>query len=150
MIPSLNSYFCVVEIKRKWNLPSFQMEVSQTLGEKTTSAAWKKQDHLKGTRTLSLNFIFLNKTFPALNNRGKCIAYSGKNAPELRFKTPTECVKPAKCFIVHKLLGWFYHTDGKGCAFFLTSDDKAVGRGSNDFTRTETFEIISRHCYLFI
>ena len=144
MISSLNSYFCVVEIKRKWNLPSFQMWVSQTLGEKTTSATWKKQDHLKGTRSLSLNFIFLNKTFTVLNNRGKCIVYSGKNAPN------AFSVKPTKCFIVHKLLIWFYHTDGKRCAVCLTSDDEAVGRGTNDFTRIGTFEIISRHCNLFI
>ena len=73
-----------------------------------------------------------------------------KNALKLRFKAPTECVKPAKCFIEHKLLGLFYHTDGKGCAVCLTSDDEAVGRGTNDFTRIGTFEIISRHCYLFI
>ena len=81
------------------------MWVSQTLGDKTSSAACKKQDHLKETRSLSLNFIFLHKTFTMLNNRGKCIVYSGKSAPKLCFKTPTECVKPAKCFIVHKFLG---------------------------------------------
>ena len=149
MISSLNSYFCEVEIKRKWNLPSFQMWVSQTLGEKTSSAAWKKQDHLKETRSLSLNFIFLNKTFTVLNNRRKCIVYSGKMRLNYVLKL-TECVKPAKCFIVHKLLIWFYHAGGKRCAVCLTSDDEAVGRGTNDFTRIGTFEIISRHCYLFI
>ena len=51
---------------------------SQALGEKTTSATWRKQDHLKGRRSLSLNFNFLNKTFTVLNNRKKCIVYSGK------------------------------------------------------------------------
>ena len=38
-------YFCVDEIKRKWNLPSFQMWVSQTFGEKIASAIRDKQDH---------------------------------------------------------------------------------------------------------
>ena len=150
MISSLNSYFCVVEIKRKWNLPSFQMWVSQTLGEKTTSATWKKQDHLKETRSLSLNFIFLNKTFTMLNNGGKFIVYSGKSAPEMCFKTPTECVKQAKCFILHKLSGWIYHKDGKRRAFCLTCGDKAVGRKLNGFTRTATFQIISSHYYVLI
>ena len=113
---------------------------------------WRENifSYLKETRSLSLNFIFLNKTFTMLNNRGKCIVYSGKSAPKLCFKTPTECVKPAKCFIAHKLSGWFYHTDGKRCAFFLTSSNEAVGRGTNDFIRIGTFEIISSHCYLFL
>ena len=40
---------------------------------------------------------------------------------------------------------------GKSMNFpVTTSDDEAVGRGTNDFTRIGTFEIISRHCYLFI
>ena len=128
----------------------FQQRDFHALRRNWWFVTWKKQEHLKGTRSLSLNFIFLNKTFTVLNNRGKCIVYSGKNVPKLRFKTPTECVKPAKCFIVHKLLIWFYHTDGKRCAVCLTSDDEAVGRGTNDFARIGTFEIISRHCYLFI
>ena len=55
-------------------------------------------------------------------------------------------MKPAKCFIVHKFLGWFYHTDGK----LLTSGDEAVGRVTTDFIRIGTFEIISRHSYLFL
>ena len=59
-------------------------------------------------------------------------------------------MKSAKCFIAHKLSGWFYHTDGKRCAFFLTSSNEAVGRGTNDFIRIGTFEIISSHCYLFL
>ena len=54
-------------------------------------------------------------------------------------------MKPAKCFIAHKLSGWFYHTDGKRCA-----SNEAVGRGTNDFIRIGTFEIISSHCYLFL
>ena len=58
------------------------------------------------------------------------------------FKTHTECVKPAKCFIVHKLSEWVYHTDGKR-AFCLTCGDEAVARKTNDFTRMGTFEIIS-------
>ena len=33
-----------------------------------------------------------------------CIVYSGKSAFELCFKTPKERVKPAKCFIVYRLL----------------------------------------------
>ena len=85
-----------------------------------------------------------------LNKRGKCIVYSGKNAPKLCFKTPTVCVKPAKCFIVHKLSGSFYHTDGTSCALCLTCGDEAVGRRANDFTRIGTFEIISSHYYVLI
>ena len=57
--------------------------ITNTLRENNVS-------YLKETRSLSLNFIFLNKTFTVLNNRGKCIVYSGKNVPKLRFKTPTE------------------------------------------------------------
>ena len=79
----------------------------------------------------------------------KCIVYSGKSAPKLCFKTPTECMKPAKCFIVHKLSGWFYPTDGKRCAC-LTCGDIAVGRKTNDFTRIGTFEIISSHYCVLI
>ena len=85
-----------------------------------------------------------------LNKGEKCIVYSGKSAPKLCFKTPTECVKPAKCFVVHKLSGWFYHTDGKSCALCLTCGDEAVGRRANDFTRIGTFEIISSHYYVLI
>ena len=80
-----------------------------------------------------------------LNKGEKCIVYSGKSAPKLCFKTPTECVKPAKCFIVHKLSGWFYQTDGKSCALCLTCGDEAVGRRANDFIRIGTSEIISSH-----
>ena len=41
---------------------------------------WRENifSYLKETRSLSLNFIFLNKTFTVLNNRRKCIVYSGK------------------------------------------------------------------------
>ena len=49
--------------------------------------------------------VILNKTFTMLNNRRKCIVYSGKSAPKQCFKIPTEYVMPAKCFIVYKLLG---------------------------------------------
>ena len=49
--------------------------------------------------------VILNKTFTMLNNRRKCIVYSGKSAPKQCFKIPTEYVTPAKCFIVYKLLG---------------------------------------------
>ena len=83
-----------------------------------------------------------------LNKGEKSIVYSGKSAPKLCFKTHTECVKPAKCFIVHKLSGWFYQTDGKSYALGLT--DEAVGRRANDFTRIGTFEIISSHYYVLI
>ena len=75
----------------------------------------------------------------------KWIVYSGKSAPKICFKTPTECVKLAQCFIVHKLSRWFYHTDGKRCASCLTCSDEALGRKSNDSTRIGTFEIISNH-----
>ena len=84
-----------------------------------------------------------------LNKGEKCIVYSGKSAPKLCFKTPTECVKPSKCFIVHKLSGWFYHADGKRCARCLTCGDEALGR-ANDFTRIGTFQIISSHYYVLI
>ena len=40
------------------------MWVSQIFGEKTSSCSY-----LKETRSLSLNFIFLNKKFTVLNNR---------------------------------------------------------------------------------
>ena len=85
-----------------------------------------------------------------LNKGEKCIIYSGKSAPKLCFKTPTECVKPAKCFIVHKLWGLFYHKDGTSCDLCLTCGDEAVGRRANDFTRIGTFEIISSHYYVLI
>ena len=49
-----------------------------------------------------------------------------------------------------QIVDMIYHTDGKRCAVCLTSHEEAVGRGTNDFTRIGTFEIISRHCYLFI
>ena len=48
---------------------------------------------------------------------------------------------------MHKLSGWFYHTDGKSCALCLTCGDEAVGRRANDFTRIGTFEIISSHWF---
>ena len=80
----------------------------------------------------------------------KWIVYSDKSAPKICFKTPTECVKLADCFIVHKLSRWFYHTDGKRCASCLTCSDEALGRRSNDFTRIATFEIISNHYYELI
>ena len=73
-----------------------------------------------------------------LNDRENCFVYSDKSAPRLCFKITIECVKPAKCFIVKKLLGRFYHTDGKRCAFCLTYDDEALGRRTNDFTRIGT------------
>ena len=113
---------------------------------------WRENifSYLKETRSLSLNFIFLNKKFTVLNNREKCIVYFGKSAPKLCFKIPTECVKPAKCFIVHKSLGRFYHTNCTLCAFCLTSSDEVVGRGKKDLIRIATFEIISSHCYLFL
>ena len=47
------------------------MWVSQIFGEKTSSCSY-----LKETRSLSLNFIFLNKTFTMLNNGEKRIVYS--------------------------------------------------------------------------
>ena len=40
-----------------------------------------------------------------LNNGGKCTVYSGKSAPKICFKTPTECVKPAKCFDRAQIVG---------------------------------------------
>ena len=64
------------------------------------------------------------------------------------FKTHTECVKSAKCFIVHKLSEWVYHTDGKH-AFCLTCGDEAVARKTNDFTRIGIFEIIASYYYEF-
>ena len=76
--------------------------------------------------------------------------YSDKIAPKICFKTPTEGVKQAECFIVHKLSRWFYHTDGKRCASCLTCSDEALGRRSNDFTRIATFEIISNHYHELI
>ena len=85
-----------------------------------------------------------------LNKGEKFIVYSGKSAPKLCFKTPTECVKPTKCFIVHKLSGWFYHTDGKSYAICLTCGDEAVGRRANDFTRIGTFEIVSSYYYVLV
>ena len=85
-----------------------------------------------------------------LNKGEKCIVYSGKSAPKICFKTLTECVKPAKCLIVHNLSGWVYHTDGKRCAFCLTCGDEAVARKTNDFTRIGTFEIISSYYYVLI
>ena len=83
-----------------------------------------------------------------LNKGEKCIVYSGKSAPKLCFKTPTECVKPAKCFIVHKLSGCFYQK--KRCALCLTCGAEAVGRRADDFTRIGTFEIISSHYSVLI
>ena len=47
------------------------MWVPQIFGEKTSSCSY-----LRETRSLSLNFIFLNKTFTMLNNREKRIVYS--------------------------------------------------------------------------
>ena len=79
----------------------------------------------------------------------KLIVYSDKSAPKICFKTPTECVKLAECFIVHKLSRWFYRTDGKCCAACLTCGDEALGRRLNDFTGIATFEIISNHYYDF-
>ena len=92
----------------------------------------------------------LEQTFDMLNKGEKCIVYSRKGAPKLWFKTPTVCVMPTKCFIVHKLSGWFSHTDGKSCALCLTCGDEAVGRRANDFTRIGTFEIISSHYSVLI
>ena len=80
----------------------------------------------------------------------KLIVYSDKSAPKICFKTPTECVKLAECFILHKLSRWFYHTDGKLCASCLTCSDEALGGRSNDFTRIGTFEIVSNHYYELI
>ena len=48
--------------------------------------------------------VILNKTFIMLNDKEICIVYSGKGALELCFKTPKEHMKPAKCFIVYRLL----------------------------------------------
>ena len=64
----------------------------------------------------------------------KLIVYSDKSAPKICLKTPTECVKPTKYFIVHKLSGWFYHTDGKRCAFCLT-----CGKKSERFYKNRNF-----------
>ena len=55
-----------------------------------------------------------------------------------------------KCFIVQKLSGWFYQTDGKRCALCLTCGNKPLEIRTNDFTRIGTFEIILSHCCLFI
>ena len=55
-----------------------------------------------------------------------------------------------KCFIVQKLSGWFYHTDGKRCGFCLTCGNKPLEIRTNDFTRIVTFEIILSHFCLFI
>ena len=80
-----------------------------------------------------------------------CIVYSGKNALELCFETPKHRVKPAKCFIVYRLLRWFYHTDGKHCTFCLTYGDKALGRRADDLTKiARNFAIISSHYYVLI
>ena len=43
-----------------------------------------------------------------------------------------------KCFIVQKLSGWFYHTDGKRCAFCLTCGKKPLEIRTNDFTSFKT------------
>ena len=75
----------------------------------------------------------------------KCIVYSGRSASKLCFK-----LLLPKCFIVQKLSGWFYHTDGKRCAFCLTCGNKPLEIRTNDFTRIGTFEIILSHCCLFI
>ena len=80
----------------------------------------------------------------------KLIVYFDKSAPQICFKTPTECVKLAECFIVHKLSRWCYSTDGKRCASCLTCSDEALGRRSNDFTGRATFEIILNHYYELI
>ena len=47
------------------------MWVSQPFGEKTSACGY-----LKETKSLSLNFIFLNKIFTMLNNREKRFVYS--------------------------------------------------------------------------
>ena len=73
-----------------------------------------------------------------------CIVYSGKSALELCFETPKQRAKPAKCFIVYRLLRWFHLTAGKHRAFCLTCGDKALGRRANDLTKiTGNLEIIS-------
>ena len=81
-----------------------------------------------------------------------CIVYSGKSALELCFKTPKQHVKPAKYFIVYRLLRWFHHTDGTHFfAFCLTCGDKALGRRANDLTIIAgNFAIISSHYYVLI
>ena len=53
---SLTFYFCVVEIKRKLNLLSFQMWVSQTFGEETSSAT-------EINMMISTIFIFLQRVY---------------------------------------------------------------------------------------
>ena len=80
-----------------------------------------------------------------------CIVYSGKSALELCFETPKQRAKPAKCFIVCRLLRWFHLTDGKHCTFCLTCGDKALGRRANDLTKiVGNFAIISSHYYVLI
>ena len=64
-----------------------------------------------------------------------CIVYSDKSALELCFETPKQRAKPAKCFIVYRLLRWFHLTDGKHCTFCLTCGDKALGRRANKNSR---------------
>ena len=89
--------------------------------------------------------VILNKTFTMLNDK------ENKSALELCFETPKQRVKPAKCFIVYRLLRWFHHTDGKHCAFCLTYGDKALGRRANDLTKIAgNFAIISSHYYVLI
>ena len=80
-----------------------------------------------------------------------CIVCSGKSALELCFETPKERAKPAKCFIVYRLLRWFHLTDEKHCTFCLTCGDKALRRGANDLTKiVENIAIISSHYYVLI
>ena len=133
----LKACHCTHSINREWYL-GVQMWVSQTLVEKTSSTTWNKQDHYP--------CYFLEQNIHYVKWKRKKVLFI---LVEARLNYVLKLLLP-KCFIVQKLSGWFYHTDGKRCAFCLTCGNKPLEIRTNDFTRIGTFEIILSHCCLFI